>query len=586
MSTPSHTMTMSIPSSRAIARSALGIVRRRPFSSLAATSTVTAVGYANYVEWKTNHQQSDSSIETIIPRDHYNGDSIARYWENRPVTIAKRLLQIVSELGPVAAEYLYSFQLRPWAIDKMSSADNKDNEHQVDAKYLEHKRRMEIDLSQKLRTALTHLGPTFIKVGQQLSIRPDLISPTVLFELQRLCDAVPPFDDKIAMRVLAEELTSLMRVGSDEDDDSNADIMKEDEVDRIVTSVFEEIPRLVASASLGQVYKATTKKSQQKVAIKIQRPDILETVTLDLFLLLSYGKAVDKLCSIFTNQIPYHEAFLNGFAHGAFMELNYRAEAANQTYFREELHSRFNSEKMNKVVVPQVHEQFTTNSVLVSEWIEGIPLAQAPQQQIQQLIPIGVELFLCQLLDIGKFHSDPHPGNLYVTKSEDGTPTLCLLDFGLVADVDESARNAMTRAIVNLLQGDYDTLISQDAKHLGFLPHDMDVTELKPVLKTILKEGLLEAGSNLHDRKRNLMAISNELNEVFFTYPFSVPPFFALVTRGLGLLEGIALKGDPSFDIFQASFPYAKRRAMDMFSVKDYTNISRGMLARHRTETM
>lgn len=78
----------------------------------------------------------------------------------------------------------------------------------------------------------------------------------------------------------------------------------------------------------------------------------------------------------------------------------------------------------------------------------------------------------------------------------------------------------MTRAIVNLLQGDYDTLINIDSKHLGFLPHDMDTTELKPVLKTILKEGLVEAGSNLHDRRRNLMAISNELNEVFFQYPF------------------------------------------------------------------
>lgn len=111
----------------------------------------------------------------------------------------------------------------------------------------------------------------------------------------------------------------------------------------------------------------------------------------------------------------------------------------------------------------------------------------------------------------------------------------------------------------------------------------MDVSELKPVLKTILKEGLLEAGSNLHDRKRNLMAISNELNEVFFKYPFSVPPFFALVTRGLGLLEGIALKGDPNFDIFKASYPYAKRRAIDMFSVSDYKNISRNMLARTST---
>lgn len=567
-------------SSRAIARSALGIVRRRPFSSVAATSTVTAVGYANYVEWwRTTQpqQQSASSIETIIPRDQYDGDSIARYWEHRPVTIAKRLLSICNELLPVAGEYVYSFHLRPWAVEKLSNADKKGNCQQLDED-LEHKQQMERDLSRKLRTALTHLGPTFIKVGQQLSIRPDLISPTVLFELQRLCDAVPPFDDKIAMRVLAQELSS------QRDGDNNTD-WKEDDVNRIVMSVFQEMPNLVASASLGQVYKATTKESKQQVAIKIQRPDILETVTLDLFLLLSYGKVVDKLCSIFTNQIPYHEAFLDGFAHGAFMELNYRAEAANQTYFREELHSRFNGKK-TKVVVPRVHEQFTTNRVLVSDWIEGIPLAQAPQQQIQQLIPIGVELFLCQLLDIGKFHSDPHPGNLYVTSCPDGTPTLCLLDFGLVADVDETARNAMTRAIVNLLQGDYDTLISHDAKHLGFLPHDMDVTELKPVLKTILKEGLLEAGSNLHDRKRNLMAISNELNEVFFQYPFSVPPFFALVTRGLGLLEGIALKGDPSFDIFQASFPYAKRRAMDMFSMKDYTNISRGMLARHRTETV
>jgi len=100
------------------------------------------------------------------------------------------------------------------------------------------------------------------------------------------------------------------------------------------------------------------------------------------------------------------------------------------------------------------------------------------------------------------------------------TPILCLLDFRLIAHVNEDARNSMTAAIVNLLQGDYDTLIAHDAKHLGFLPHDLDVTDLKPVLKTILKEGLMDAGSNLHDRKRNLMAISNELNEVFFQYPF------------------------------------------------------------------
>ena len=201
------------------------------------------------------------------------------------------------------------------------------------------------------------------------------------------------------------------------------------------------------------------------------------------------------------------------------------------------------------------------------QWIDGTPLARSSPEQIRRLIPVGVELFLTQLLDIGRFHADPHPGNLYVTKSRrDGTtPVLCLLDFGLVAKVSQQERENMTRAIVNLLRGDYDALISTDAKSLGFLPPDTDVTDLRPVLETILRRGLLESGSDMKDRRRNLMAISDELNEVFFRYPFSVPPFFALVTRGLGLLEGIALAGDPDFDIFRASYPYATRRAVEAF---------------------
>eukprot|EP00584_Thalassiosira_punctigera_P026793 CAMPEP_0172578692 /NCGR_PEP_ID=MMETSP1067-20121228/138866_1 /TAXON_ID=265564 ORGANISM="Thalassiosira punctigera, Strain Tpunct2005C2" /NCGR_SAMPLE_ID=MMETSP1067 /ASSEMBLY_ACC=CAM_ASM_000444 /LENGTH=602 /DNA_ID=CAMNT_0013371391 /DNA_START=9 /DNA_END=1813 /DNA_ORIENTATION=+ len=593
-------------------------VRRRPASSIAAAASVTAVGYAYHVERNAPALRDDSSpspttpTTTTIPRDRYDPDAIARHWESRPVSIARRLLGVAGELGPVAGEYLVEIQLRPRL--RRGSSDAEDDATTTEAK--RKKLELERSLSQKLRASLTRLGPTFVKIGQQLSIRPDLVSPVVLHELQRLCDAVPPFEDEIAMKVLAEELSPATG-----DDATGKSTSNAKEVRNAILDVFEEVPQLVASASLGQVYKATLRSTddddadstttndsvprtqKQHVAIKVQRPDMLETVSLDLFLLVSYGKVVDFLCSFLTNQIPYHETFLNGFANGAFMELNYVHEAENQTYFRNELHARFHNnnkppddQKHNKysilpflrslrnnngrnterVIVPRVYEQFTSRRVLVSEWIDGTPLARAPKEQIRELIPIGVELFLCQLLDIGRFHADPHPGNLYVTTSRiDGiTPALCLLDFGLVAHVSEDARNSMTRAIVNLLQGDYDTLIAHDAKHLGFLPHDTDVTELKPVLKTILKEGLVEAGSNLHDRKRNLMAISNELNEVFFRYPFSVPPFFALVTRGLGLLEGIALTGDPSFDIFQASYPYAKRRAIETFSVKDYGKIS------------
>lgn len=124
-----------------------------------------------------------------------------------------------------------------------------------------------------------------------------------------------------------------------------------------------------------------------------------------------------------------------------------------------------------------------------------------------------------------------------------------MIDFGLCAEVDEQSRNAITKAIYHLLMRDFDTLVSKDAIELGFLPEDFDTTEIKPLITKILTVGLVESGSDLRNRKRKLMEISNELNEVFFRYPFSVPPFFALITRGLGLLEGIAISGDPEFDV-------------------------------------
>lgn len=131
----------------------------------------------------------------------------------------------------------------------------------------------------------------------------------------------------------------------------------------------------------------------------------------------------------------------------------------------------------------------------------------------------------------------------------------------------------MTKAIVHLLCRDFDSLIHHDTKELGFLPEDFDTEELKPILTKVLTGAVLESGSDLKKRKRKLMEISNELNDIFFRYPFQVPGFFALVTRGLGLLEGIALVGDPDFDIFRASAPYATKRAVNLLG-KHFT---RGM---------
>jgi len=258
---------------------------------------------------------------------------------------------------------------------------------------------------------------------------------------------------------------------------------------------------------------------------------------------------------VITNQKPYHAALVDTFAKGSYMELDYENEAQNQKYIMKELHKR-----KCDVKIPLVYDNFTSQRVITTEWIDGIKLADAPPDVIYSLIPTGIDLFLTQLLDIGLFHSDPHPGNLYVT----GDNKLCLLDFGLCAEVNPESRQAITSAIVHLLTGDFDTLISQDAKTLGFLPDDFDTTPIKPILTKILSTGLLDGGSNLHLRKKKLMDISNELNVIFFQYPFSVPPFFALVTRGIGLLEGIALTGDPNFDIFRASSPFVRKRAFQM----------------------
>jgi aarF domain-containing kinase len=489
----------------------LRILQKRPLISLGLVGATGVTSYAHFVEY-----QSKQDEKKVLPRV-YNREALHQYWSGRPVSAVKRLITVVSELAPRLGAYVWDFHVQPSEDTLLQSVH-----------------------AAKLREALTRLGPAFVKAGQQLSIRPDLVSPAVLKELQRLCDSVEPIDDDIALQLLKDELQC---------NDLN--------------DLFDRL-HLVASASLGQVYKANLVETGETVAIKVQRPDMLQNFSLDLYLLQQLGVVMDAFNVTFTHQAAFHKDLFDTFSRGSYSELDYEQEAANQIRFQSEFVKR-----NLKVKVPAVFEDLTTQRVITTEWIDGCKLSDAPQPQIKKLIPVGVELFLTQLLDIGAFHADPHPGNLYVTN--DGS--LCLLDFGLCAEVDEQTRRAMTKAIVHLLLRDIDSLVAEDAKELGFLPEDFDTSELKPIMTKILTTGLLESGSNLHHRKRKLMDISNELNEVFFRYPFSVPPFFALVTRGLGLLEGIALSGDENFDIFQASAPYARRRAMEIMGAHSFREL-------------
>lgn len=483
-------------------------IKRNPITSASAAALAGSYLFVHSVETSIKFTHKS----TLLPRQ-YDKKSIESYWFQRPETTLIRISNILYELIPLLAKCAFDFKIRNNSFEENQELEKK--------------------FAKVLRKTLTKLGPAFVKIGQQLSIRPDLIPPNILYELQKLCDSVDPIADDIALKELRDELA----------------------IERI-EDVFDDL-HLVAAASLGQVYKANVMIDGRitPVAIKVQRPDMREKVSLDLFLMFRLATIIDSVLGIVTNQSPYHAALVDTFAKGSYMELDYENEAQNQKYIKQELLKR-----KCDVKIPTVYDKYTSQRVITSEWIDGIKLADAPPDVIYSLIPTGIDLFITQLLDIGLFHSDPHPGNLYVTNDNQ----LCLLDFGLCAEVNPESRQAITSAILHLLTGDFDTLISRDAKTLGFLPDDFDTTPIKPILSKILSTGLLDSGSNLHLRKKKLMDISNELNVIFFQYPFSVPPFFALITRGLGLLEGIALSGDPDFDIFRASSPFVRKRAFQM----------------------
>jgi predicted unusual protein kinase regulating ubiquinone biosynthesis (AarF/ABC1/UbiB family) len=156
--------------------------------------------------------------------------------------------------------------------------------------------------------------------------------------------------------------------------------------------------------------------------------------------------------------------------------------------------------------------------VLTTEWVSAVKLSDCEPETVAALIPAGVELFLTQLLDLGRFHADPHPGNLLVREGPDGRPQLCLIDYGLTAEVSDAQRAAMTAAIYHLLVGDFGRLVEEDAVALGFVPPGYgNWSELRPLLENVARRGM-EGGSDLRGRRRSLSAISADLNRIFCTF--------------------------------------------------------------------
>ncbi|MGB7415801.1 MAG: AarF/ABC1/UbiB kinase family protein, partial [Thermosynechococcaceae cyanobacterium] len=369
----------------------------------------------------------------------------------------------------------------------------------------------------ELREMLTALGPAFIKIGQALSTRPDILPAAYLEEMSKLQDQIPPFDNQIAFRFIEEELGQPPH------------------------QLYAELtPDPIAAASLGQVYKGRLHSGEQ-VAVKVQRPGLAEQIALDVYLLRGLAAWAQKQFKSRSDLV----AILDEFAGRLFEEMDYVQEGHNAEHFAE-LYGY-----LPEIYVPSIYWQYTNRRVLTMEWINGTKLNQ-PKQILEQgidarhLIDVGVQCSLRQLLEHGFFHADPHPGNLLATP--DGK--LAYLDFGMMSEIRLDQRYGLINAIVHIVNREFEAL-AHDYVRLGFLTPDTDLTPIIPALGVVFNNALGASVAEL-----NIQSIFDDLSSLMYEYPFQVPSYYALIVRSLLTMEGIAIGVDEEFKVLSAAYPY------------------------------
>ena len=301
-------------------------------------------------------------------------------------------------------------------------------------KVLKREERMTEQRSQALLDLVTKLGPAFIKLGQALSIRTDLVPAAYVAGLTKLQDSVRPFEPALGRAVIERELGIRL------------------------SDVFSELsPEPVASASIGQVYKGTLRSTGESVAVKVQRPGVLFDVARDLYMLRTLAPAYQRANQINTDLIGLIDAWGKGFVD----ELDYRQEAAATSAFSAAMAQR----GLGSVFAPEVLPDLSSTHVLSTKWVEGSRLSASNAQDVPRLCAVALNAYLTMLLDTGCLHCDPHPGNLL--RTPDGR--LCILDWGMVQQVPPDLQLSLLEFIANLSAENYER-VPDDLVNLGFVP--------------------------------------------------------------------------------------------------------------------
>ncbi|MCB0431432.1 MAG: AarF/ABC1/UbiB kinase family protein [Flavobacteriales bacterium] len=375
---------------------------------------------------------------------------------------------------------------------------------------------------EKMRMVCEELGPTFIKFGQILSNRPDLLPAPLIAELEKLQDHIAPS---------RQDITAVI----------------EKELGRKPDEIFERIdPAPLASASIAQVHRATL-KSGEEVVIKIQRPDIRETVEADI-------KIMHQIVGMLVKRKPSIKSFdpeglINHFEQSIKKEMDFIHEAINLQRFNN--HFRTDKHDDGFVYSPKVYKQYTTRKILTLEYIEGIKVSRLDELEKNGLDKHIIarrllDAWLKQVFKYGFFHADPHPGNILIMPDN----VICFIDYGMMGSI-------LHKDIVQL----GNMLLAIKAKDVGRIIRsfrqlsDDVVIRNQRALESDLDEFVKSyAIREMHQNEMSAMIV--ELKEVIIRHQLKVPTYFYLFAKSLVSLEGVIKQLDPDLHIARAARPY------------------------------
>jgi ubiquinone biosynthesis protein len=365
--------------------------------------------------------------------------------------------------------------------------------------------------AERVRLALEELGPTYVKLGQVLSTRPDLIPVDFINELAKLQDDVPPFDAQEVGRIIRAEL------GAPPEE---------------VFAAFKLTP--VASASIGQVHDATLSDGE-RVAVKIQRPGIKKIIEVDLEIMLHLATLMEH----HVEEIAFFRPIkiVEEFAKVLEREIDYTFEAHNM----ERMAGQFLSDQT--VYIPKVYHDLSTARVLTAEFIEGIKISQihkleAADLDRREITRRGSNILLRQIFDFGFFHGDPHPGNLFVLPGE----VICLLDFGMVGTVNRQTREDFVDLV--------DAVVNRHETRTAQMLLKLTSWEEKPAMRDFERAVADFMGRHLYRPLKEIQVgpLLQNLLELAADYRLVIPPDIFLMMKTLTAVEGVALVLDPDFE--------------------------------------